>query len=121
MAEGTFDDFEVCTEYAKKFTAAKTNEVIVAPPLDSAGNADLTRHYVIDFLMVTGDAAGSLQIDDNDNTAVDGYFWPYAANTHVKIGGKFLRKLGAGKGIRFTQTGGGNYSVIVKYHLAKVD
>jgi hypothetical protein len=98
------------TEYAAKHAAPQTNVVVVAPTGDAA------KRWVVDFVWVNGDAAGTLQLKDSDNADIAGYFFTFGANGGVCIEKAFLEKLGLNKGLRYSTTGGGNHSVIIKYH-----
>lgn len=97
-------------EYSKKHTAPATQIVVAEFP----NNANL--HYVIDYIYVSGSAAGDLQILDDTNTAIDGYYLNWAAGKFSVVH-KELRRLPANRGFRYTTTGGGNHNVIIKYHL----
>lgn len=95
-------------EYSKKFTSAQTNTVVEAYP-NEAG-----MRFVIHEIIYSGDAAGTLQILDDTNTAVDGYFWAIGAGGTVTVKGP-LKKLPVNRGIRITTTLSGNHSVTIKY------
>jgi hypothetical protein len=98
------------SEFVKKHSAAIVGQVVEAAPASSS-----TR-FVIDDIWCDGSANGTLQILDSDDVAVDGYFFTYAANSGFVLEDKFLKKLPQGKGFKYTQTGGGNYAVGIKYH-----
>lgn len=96
-------------EWAKKHTSAATAEVVEAYPNDSEAR------FIIDEIRVQGTVAGDLQILDDTAVAVDGYYWPFAANDEVVIKGP-LKKLPKNRGFNYTTTGGGSHSIQIKYH-----
>jgi hypothetical protein len=96
-------------EFSKKHTSAATNQIVEAYPNES----DV--RFVITDLIFGGSAAGTLQILDDTNTAIDGYFWTWAAGQTVFIEKVALKKLPKNRGIRYSTTDGGNHSVTIKY------
>lgn len=104
------DAFATSTEWKKKHTAPVTGQVVASAPVDT------DKRHVIDFLWINGDEAGTLQILDSDDNAIDGYFFTFGANGGVCIEGAFLEGIPLGKGFKYTVTGGGDYSVIIKHH-----
>lgn len=96
-------------EYSKKHTSAATQIVVTEYPNNP------TIHYVIDYLDAGGSAAGSIQLLDDTNTVIDGYYWNWAAGKRAIA--KNLINLPVNRGFRYTTTDGGNHNVIIKYHI----
>ena len=115
MAENVSEKYDNMIEYKKKHTAAATTQVIAAPP------SDPDWRIVIDFLMFGGDTAATMQLLDDTNAEIDGYFWPYGANGGVVMEDVFLKGLTKGRGLRYTQVGGGNWTIICKYHYEEAN
>lgn len=99
-------------EWSKKHTAPATQQIVEAFP----GAAKSKARYVIEYLEVSGSAAGDLQILDDNNTAIDGYYFAFGVGVPIKITFP-LKKIPLGRGFRYTTTGGGNHNVIIKYRL----
>lgn len=102
-------------EYSKKHTAAGTQIVVAAYPNNT------NSRYVIDYIEAGGSAAGDLQILDDTNTAVDGYFFSWGIGGQVQVSGVALKKIPINRGIRYTTANGGNHNVIIKYHLEQLN
>lgn len=101
-------------EYSKKHTSAATLTVVEA---FSATYPD--SRWVLDSIEAGGSAAGDLQILDDTNTAVDGYFFSWGTGGQVVVNIP-LKKIPIGRGFRYSTTNGGNHNVIIKYHLEQL-
>lgn len=99
-------------EFAKKHTAPVSQQVVEAFP----GATYARARFVIDYIEVSGSAAGDLQLLDDNNAAIDGYYFAFGVGVPVKITFP-LKKITLGRGFRYTTTGGGNHNVLIKYHL----
>lgn len=104
------DALATSTEFSKKHTSPVSLQAVAAAP------SDVAKRIVIDFISVSADAAGSLQIYDGDGVVVDGYFFCWGASGGFVIEKAFLEGLPVGKGLKYTTLLGGNHGVIVKYH-----
>lgn len=104
----SFERYRHCIEFKANYNGAQTNVVIVGLPTSG-------HKYIVDALYVNGDTAGTFSLLDDENDAISGYKWYYGANGGIVLEDVYLA-LEKNRGIRFTQTGGGNFSVLVKYH-----
>jgi hypothetical protein len=102
------------TEFAKKHTAPATLQVVATSPGSSRNR------IIIDYIECGGDAAGSLQLVDGGNVAIDGYFFTWAAGGQIVVDVP-LKGLGLNTGLKYTTALGGNHNVIIKYHVATAD
>lgn len=102
-------------EYSKKHTSAATQIVV-----EAYNSAYPQARWVIDYIEAGGSAAGDLQILDDNNTAVDGYFFSWGAGGQVRVE-KQLKNLPVGRGFRYSTTNGGNHNVVFKYHLEQLN
>ena len=100
-------------EFSAKYTSTQTHTVVEPFPAFDPTNARI----VIDFLYVGGDALGTLQLEDDTNTVIPGYFFVFGASIPTMIDKEFLKNCPLGRGLRLTTTGGGNHAVIIKYHF----
>lgn len=101
------------SEFKKSHTAAVTNQVVEAIPPSG-------HRFIIDAIYIVGDTAGNVQIQDDTNANYDGLKFYYGANDEFNLEDCNF-KLTKNRGIRYTQVGGGNFSVILKYRLEAVE
>ena len=102
-------------EFAKKHTSGVTAQVVEAYP----NFADPTAKFIIDHLSISGDAAGTLQIVDDTGADVNGYFFTFGTGQNWNDSNiqRFLKKIPRNRGFGYTVVNGGNYAVLIKYHI----